>query len=212
MKKLADEVLFCVLCEVADLWKKTEKSEKTCIEDPSYFETIKTMQTFERRFKLYLAFSIFYGLIFLNYIDIITPGGIYGGYHLWLSIMYFFPFIALTLSFPRNWQLTVGLGLIVSLMNDVFYGLIRNLVGPYDLTRYYTLWLIPGNATLFEFNLGFAVLPVYSWMMALSIYGRIVIVYVLLRTWKAQAKVRCLTEMPKKRSFGNWWKNIKLKF
>ena len=182
------------------MWKKTKKPEKTCVEDPNYIETIKAMQTFERRFKLYLFFSVFYGLVFLNYIDIITPGGVYGGYHLWLSVMYFFPFVALTLSFPRNWQLTVGLGLVASLMNDVFYGLIRSLIGPYDLTRYYTLWLIPGNATLFELNLGFTVIPVLSWMMALSIYGRIVIVYFLLRVWKAQAKIRCLNQPQTKRT------------
>jgi hypothetical protein len=169
---------FLFLWEVIDLWKLTGKSEKTCVEDPNYIETRKAVQTFERRFKLYMFFSVFYGLIFLNYIDIITPGGAFGGYHLWLTFMYFFPFIALTLSFPKNWQLTFGLGLVASLMNDVFYGLIKNFIdGPYDLTRYYTLWLIPGNATLFELNLGFTVIPVLSWMMALSIYGRIVIVY-----------------------------------
>jgi hypothetical protein len=98
-------------------------------------------------------------------------------------------------------------------MNDLFYGVVVNVMGhSLDLLSYYNRWLIPGNAVLFQLNLGFTVIPVYSWMMALSIYGRIIIVYVLLRTWKAQAKVRCLTELPKKRSFGNWWKNIKLKF
>ena len=134
------------------MWKKTEET-KTCIEDPNYVETRKAIKTFERRFKFYLLFSVFYGLIFLNYIDIITPGGVYGGYHLWLSVMYFFPFVALTLSFPRNWQLTLGLGLVASLMNDVFYGLIKNFVtGPYDLTQYYTLWLTPSGATLVSFK------------------------------------------------------------
>ncbi len=187
--------------EVADLLKKAEKPEKTCVEDPRHVETRKTIQTFERRFKLYLFFSVFYGLVFLNYIDIITPGGVYGGYHLWLSVMYFFPFIALTLSFLRNWQLTVGLGLVASLMNDVFYGLIRNFIsGPYDLTRYYTLWLIPSNAPLFHLNLGFAVIDITSWMMALSIYARIIAVYFLLKAWKAQAKIRCLNEPQTKKT------------
>ena len=188
-----------VFWEVFDLWKKTEKT-KSCIEDPNYVETRKAIQTFERRFKFYLLFSVFYGLIFLNYIDIITPGGVYGGYHLWLSMMYFFPFVALTLSFPRNWQLTIGLGLVASLMNDVFYGLVRNfMTGPYDLAQYYTLWLTPSGATLFQLNLGFAIIPVFSWMMALSIYGRIVLVYFLVRVWKAQGKVRCLSEGCQKR-------------
>jgi len=186
-------------------------SEKTCVEDPKYVETRKTIKSFEGKFKLYLIFSILYGFIFLNYIDIITPGGAFGGYHLWLTIMYFFPFVALTLSFPRNWQLTIGLGLVASLMNDVFYGLIRNFIsGPYDLTRYYTLWLIPSNAPLFELNLGFAIIQVTSWMMALSIYARIVFVYFLIRTWKDQAKIRCLSEAKTKKTglLAKWWKTI----
>jgi hypothetical protein len=79
-----------------------KNSEKTCIEDPRYVETRKTIQSFNKRFNLYLVFSVLYGLVFLNYIDIITSGGAFGGYHLWLTIMYFFPFTALTLSFPRN--------------------------------------------------------------------------------------------------------------
>jgi hypothetical protein len=47
----------------------------------------------------------------------------------------FFPFGTLTLAFPKNWQLTLGLDLIASLMNDLFYGIIRNLLGfPLDLS------------------------------------------------------------------------------
>ena len=127
-----------------------KESNKTCIEDPRYVETRKTVQAFERRFNRYILFSVFYGLIFLNYIDVMVPGSNDSGYHLWLTIMYFLPFIALTISSPRNWQLTIGLGLVASLMNDVFYGVARNLMGvPLDLTRYYSLWLIPSNATLF---------------------------------------------------------------
>src|SRR5665648_179622 len=133
--------------------------QNTCIEDPHYIETRKTVQAFERRFKLYIIFSILYGLIFVNYIDIIVNGGANEGYHLWLVIMYFFPFIALTIFFPKNWQLTLGLGLIASLMNDVFYGVIRNFMGvPMDLEWYYSRWLIPGNAHLFNLNLGFTVI------------------------------------------------------
>jgi hypothetical protein len=49
----------------------------------------------------------------------------------------FFPFGTLTLAFPKNWQLTLGLNLIASLMNDLFYGIIRNLLGfPLDLSWY----------------------------------------------------------------------------
>jgi hypothetical protein len=193
---------FCFLWEVVDLWKnllkQTEKSEKSCVEDPSYVETRKTMKAFEKKFKLYIVFSVVYGLVFINWIDIVYSGYCY---HIWLMIMYFFPFAALSIFFPRNWQLTVGLGLIASLMNDVFYELAKYLIGmPTDLSRYYSLWLIPGNEALFKLNLGFTLIQVYSWMMALSIYGRIVIVYVLLRVWKAQAKIRCLNQPQTKRT------------
>lgn len=53
----------------------------------------------------------------------------------------------------KNWKLTVGLGLLASLMNDVFYGLTKYLIGiPYDLTYYYSNWLVPQN-TLPELGL-----------------------------------------------------------
>jgi hypothetical protein len=139
------------------------------------------------------VFAIVYGFVFINYIDVLSGG--YEGYHLWLVIMYFFPFATLSMLFPRNLQLTIGLGLLVSLMNDVFYGVVRNLMGvPYDLTVYYNHWLIPGNATLFQLNLGFTVIPVVSWMMALSIYIRIIAVFILLRIWTVQAKTRYLNQ------------------
>ncbi len=189
MEKLAK-----VFMRSGRLRKKTEKPEKTYFEDPNYVETRKSVEAFARRFKYYLLFSILYGLIFINYIDIIICGSAYHAYHLWLGIMYFFPFIALSIFFRRNWQLTIGLGIIASLMNDVFYGIASNIMGrPLDLTRYYTLWLIPSNATLFQLNLGFTIIPVFSWMMAISIYARIIAVYFLIRAWKAQAKIRYLT-------------------
>jgi hypothetical protein len=66
-------------------------SDKTCIKDPRYVETRKTIQSFNKRFNFYSVFSVLYGLVFLNYSDIITPSGAFGGYHLWLTIIYFFP-------------------------------------------------------------------------------------------------------------------------
>ncbi len=141
--------------------------------------------------KLYLIiiFSVFYGLVFINYIDIITAGGAIYGYHLWLVLMYFLPFAGFSMLDLKNWKLTVGLGLLASLMNDVFYGLTKYLIGiPYDLTHYYSNWLIPQNTLLFNLNLGFTVLPVYSWMMALSIYARIIPIVLLLYSWKKHAK------------------------
>ena len=153
----------------------------------------KSTKAFDKKFKIYIVFAVVYGFVFINYIDVLSGG--YEGYHLWLVIMYFFPFATLSMFFPRNLQLTIGLGLVVSLMNDVFYGLVKYLVGmPYDLTRYYSLWLIPQNTFLFNLNLGFTVIPIASWMMALSIYIRIIAVFILLRIWNVQAKIRYLNQ------------------
>jgi CheY-like chemotaxis protein len=153
----------------------------------------KSTKEFDRKFVLYLVFAVVYGFVFINYIDVISGG--YGGYHLWLVIMYFFPFATLSMLFPRNLQLTVGLGLLVSLMNDVFYGVMRNLMGFHlDLTWYYHNWLIPGNATLFQLNLGFTTIPVLSWMMALSIYLRIIAVVILLKIWSGPAKINYINQ------------------
>ncbi len=188
---ILDETIF--FSERLGVFFILRNSDKFCIEDHSDIETVKILQVFERKFNLYVVFSVVYGFVFVNYIDIISGG--FNGYHLWLIIMYFFPFITLSIFFPRNWQLTLGLGFIASLMNDLFYGVVRNLMGfPLDLKWYYISWLIPGNATLFHLNLGFAVLPVISWMMALSIYARFIVVFFLLRTWKIQAKVRCVND------------------
>jgi CheY-like chemotaxis protein len=154
----------------------------------------KSTKDFNKKFILYLVFAVVYGFVFINYIDVLSGG--YEGYHLWLVIMYFFPFATLSMLFPRNLQLTIGLGLLVSLMNDVFYGVVRNLMGvyPLDLTWYYHNWLIPSGTTLFQLNLGFSVIPVLSWMMALSIYIRIIAVFILLRIWTVQAKNRYLNQ------------------
>lgn len=131
-----------------------------------------------------IIFSVLYGLVFINYIDIASSGLNYG-YHLWLVLMYFLPFVGFSMLNLKNWKLTIGLGLITSLMNDVFYGLAKYTIGvPTDLSRYYHLWLIPSNSFLFNLNLGFTVITVFSWMMALSIYLRIGVVVGLLWNWK----------------------------
>ena len=170
-----------------------DKSDKFCVEDPSGIDTRKVIQSFERRFEVYILLSIIYGLVFINYIDVITAGALYEGYHLWLIFMYFLPFLTITIFERNNWKLTLGLGLLASLMNDLFYGAIRNLMGsPIDLGWYYSHWLVPGNTVLFNLNLGFTTIQVTSWIMALSIYARIPIILLLLRSWRAQAKIRCL--------------------
>lgn len=177
---------------------KNDTHEKACIEDPKHEETRVAIQYYERRFKILVVISVIYGLFFINYIDIITYAKPI--YHLWLFVMYFFPFIILTVLYPRNWALTLGLGLIASLMNDVFYGLLRVLSGiglPYSLPHYYYLWFIPSDEFLFDADIGFAVLPIYSWVMSISIYARIAAVVALFWIWRSQAKRRCLNEAQK---------------
>jgi len=134
-------------------------------------------------FSKLMAYSILYGIVLINYIDIVSSGGY--AYHLWLVAMYFAPFVIFLLVDPKDWNLTVSLGLISSLMNDVFYGLIVYLAGKsIDLFWYYNLWLIPHNELLFDLNFGVFRVPVFSWMMALSIYSRIILVYMLIKKWK----------------------------
>jgi hypothetical protein len=85
----------------------------------------------------------------------------------------------------RHWKLTVGLGLVASIMNDVFYGLLRSaMTGNYDLGAYYSNWLIPKSTVLFDLNLGFASIQVQSWMMAASIYLRFAVIFIFLEGWK----------------------------
>jgi hypothetical protein len=132
-----------------------------------------------------IIFAVVYGFIFINYIDIITNGSSNSGYHLWLVLMYFVPFAILSVMDIKNWKLTLGLGLLTSVINDVFYGVMRNVMGvPYDLATYYNLWLIPQSKVLFSLNLGFMSIPVQSWMMAASIYLRFGVVFALLEGYK----------------------------
>jgi hypothetical protein len=142
----------------------------------------KIVQTIKTKTTTWLVlFAVVYGLIFINYIDIITPGGNIEGYHLWLVLMYFAPFAILSVLDIKNLKLTLGLGFLTSVMNDVFYGAMQNVMGtPYDLGKYYNLWLIPQSNVLFNLNLGFANIPVQSWMMAASIYLRFAVVFFLL--------------------------------
>ncbi len=151
-----------------------------------------------------------YGLIFINYIDLVYSGE---GYHLWLIVMYFFPFFGLSaMTFRRNFRLTLALGLIASLMNDLVYSTMGNLMfgSHYDLARYFSLWLIPSNAVIFKLNFGFTLVNVYSWMMAVSIYVRIFLIFVLIRAWKIRAEARCIDgkEQLKKTRLKFWDKII----
>ncbi|MCW4024503.1 MAG: hypothetical protein NWF01_05645 [Candidatus Bathyarchaeota archaeon] len=180
-------------------------------DDPNEVERRKLLEIVNKKFKLYIVLAIVYGVVFINYIDLVFGGS--SGYHLWLIPMYFFPFFALSaLSFKRNIRLTLALGLIASLMNDIFYGPVGYLFGSTripDLGLYFTHWFIPSNTFLFSLNLGFTVVDVYSWMMSLTIYARIFLIFVLIRAWKIRADEKCVDgQLVRKKTRSKFWDDL----
>jgi len=134
-----------------------------------------------------LIYSVLYGVFSINYIDLVVPGSNVPGYHLWLLIAYFAPFIPLLLLFGfEDWELVGGLGLTASLMNDIFYYptgmlLLRTSV---NLSEWYLFQFgFKGFDVWWSFNAGFFTIPVTSLLMGLTIYLRIGIVVALIYKW-----------------------------
>jgi uncharacterized membrane protein HdeD (DUF308 family) len=132
-----------------------------------------------------VLFSAFYGLILINWIDLY--GKSVPAYGIWLVMTYMAPFgVLIVFEGWRSWPLAASLGLLVSLMNDVGYFLVGNLIfgfhenlGPWIAGQLGFL----GNQTVTYFDGAFFTLTVTSWMMGLSIYGRAAIVGVILYYW-----------------------------
>jgi len=133
------------------------------------------------------AFSIVYGLFFINWIDLFNVT--IPAYHIWFLSMLFMPFFISVIFYgKRDIELFVALGLMSSLMNDVFYFAIGDALFSFHVA------LIPwwanqfglnGWNPCFVFQGGFFHFTVVSWMMGSSIYARIVVVGVILRQyWK----------------------------
>jgi len=132
-----------------------------------------------------LIYSSLYGLIMINYIDLIQRG--VPGYHLWLVIMYFAPFIPILflLGFD-DWELVVALGLLASLMNDLFYYPVgRILLGrTVDLINWYKFQLgLQGFKPAWTFQGGIFTFRVTSILMGTSIYARILATIALCWKW-----------------------------
>jgi hypothetical protein len=128
---------------------------------------------------------LLYGLFVINILDLTVRG--FWGYHLFLILLYFLPFLAVGLVVGfEYWRLLLGLGLLTSLMNDLFYGFIGNALGwtHYQLKQWMA-WQFGfyGTEVKWYFNGGFFKIPVSSLLMGTSIYARIVAVYFLLRGW-----------------------------
>jgi hypothetical protein len=130
------------------------------------------------------AYSILYGLFSVNYIDLAMSGSNVPGYHLWLLVSYFAPFVPLLLFFGlQDWELVASLGLTASLMNDLFYYPVGMLMfqRSVNLGDWYSqqLGLKGLSYAGFMFDVGSLRIPVMSWMMGLTIYLRIVIIVAL---------------------------------
>lgn len=133
-----------------------------------------------------LIYSFIYGTVFVNWIDLFVGPDRVPGYHLWLTFIYFAPFITVLLIYgSRDWELTLGFGLFTSLLNDTLYYIIgRYLFGiPVNLVEWYRCQLLPVCDKPIYFNFLFFKVKPYPYLMPLSIYARIVIVYALLYKW-----------------------------
>ncbi|MBS7641433.1 MAG: hypothetical protein QXE73_00040 [Candidatus Bathyarchaeia archaeon] len=132
-----------------------------------------------------MSYSIFYGVFIINLIDLELP--VKGWYHIFLIIMYFCPSILLLALFGlRNWDLALAVGLLISLMNDLFYGPLGNIL---SVTNYNLLWWYSWQLGLYGmdqrwiFQGGPLNFRVTSFIMGLSIYVRLIAVCILLLEW-----------------------------
>jgi hypothetical protein len=108
------------------------------------------------------------------------------GYHLWLTFIYFAPFITVLLLYGwRDWELTLGFGLFTSLMNDLLYYIIGRYVFyiPVNLYEWYKCQLLPVCDKQIYFDFLFFKVKPYPYLMPLTIYARAVVTYLLLYKW-----------------------------
>ncbi len=132
-----------------------------------------------------IAFSLFYGFVIINWIDLFATTA--PAYHIWLILTELAPFgVLLVFQGLKDWQLALSLAVLVSLVNDLgfyfsgdlFFGFHINLVNwmGHQLGFY-------GSQLAFTFEGGFFSFPVSSLMMGISIYVRIAFVSVILYHW-----------------------------
>jgi uncharacterized membrane protein HdeD (DUF308 family) len=135
-----------------------------------------------------ILFSAVYGLILINWIDLFATSA--PAYHIWLIATYMAPFgVLVVFQGKKDWQLALSLGLLVSLMNDVGYFFIGDLLFGYH--RALIPWVegqlgFQGTAVLFTFQGGAFNFPVTSLLMGASIYARVAVVTLVLYHWWKQ--------------------------
>jgi len=132
-----------------------------------------------------VLFSLFYGLVLINWIDLF--GKSVPGYGVWLVLTYFAPFwVLLVFEGYGEWPLAISLGLLVSLANDVGYYFVGNLLFGFhqDLVTWTAGQLgFYGDRLVTVFEAGSFSIPVDSWLMGLSIYLRGAVVAMGLYYW-----------------------------
>jgi hypothetical protein len=132
-----------------------------------------------------VLFAAFYGLVMINWIDLF--GKSVPGYGIWLILSYMAPFAVLLVFLGwESWPLATSLGLLVSLMNDVGYYFVGNLL--FGFHEPLVPWLLgqlgfDGNQIVTIFEGGTFAWPITSWEMGLSIYLRVLVVSAILYYW-----------------------------
>jgi len=87
----------------------------------------------------------------------------------------------------RSWKLALAMGLLVTLLNDLTYAPMGNLLFNQgrDLLSWYSNQLgLAGWDYRFIADFGLFRVPAWSWLMGLSIYVRIALVVLLLWSWR----------------------------
>lgn len=135
-----------------------------------------------------ILFSAFYGLVIVNWIDLFATSA--PAYHIWLILTYMAPFgVLIVFQGLKDWQLALSLGLLVSLMNDVGYYFIGDLL--FGFHQALVPWILGqlgflGSQLLFTFQGGAFTFPVTSTLMGISIYARVLVVAAILYNWWRQ--------------------------
>jgi hypothetical protein len=146
-----------------------------------------------------VVISVVYGLFWVNPVDLTSALHEMPYYHLWLIALYFAPAYGLfALYGTRDWELYLAIGLLASLMNDLFFypvGELMHIVSGINLLAWYKLQLgLDGWAVDFYFKGGLFTFPVWSWLMGLSIYLRIITVILLSELWLRKHQPLSLTK------------------
>ena len=140
-----------------------------------------------------LLYGFIYGTVFINWIDLFVGPVHVPGYHLWLTFMYFLPFfMVLVFRGLEDWELMLGFGLFTSLLNDTLYYVVGKWLFGFkvDLLEWYRCQLLPVCNKEVVFDFLFFKLKPYPYLMPLSIYARIVAVYLLLYRWWREAELK----------------------